>query len=448
MTVASRLRAPLGAALVCAATIVGSAGAQESPLVAGSLGAQAIPLFTYAAPSAMGRRISEGYLSQPVILGDAGLGWASASVMLNLEGLTLRRGEATTGAWGEGYVDRRHPHAYLHEAMLGVEGSAMKTAALGPRPAMLSGSVFAGRGFVPFGSDDPMVRPFVKYPVNHHLAQILERLVTVVAGRAGPLLGELAAFNGDEPLDASTPPLVDRFGDSWAARATLLPSWFVPVLGDAELSASYARVKSPEYRDGFGMDQRKVHAGARAQRDVRGTATYALLEWAQTQDVDRGRPLYTFSSVLGEAAACRSQFALAFRAEQSERPEEERLPNLFRSPRPATDLSILGVTKWTTLTANLTVAAPSGWPVRAAPFVEVARVYGARSSLAAFDPSSFYRATSMWMISTGVRLGFGHAHSRMGRYGAARTGASDAHAMHAASSSATVQSPTLDLCGR
>lgn len=447
MTVAPRLRAALGAALVCATADASSAVAQE-PLVAGSIGAQAIPLFTYAAPSAMGQRISEGYLSQPVILGNAGLGWARASVMLNLEGLTLRRGEATTGAWGEGYVDRRHPHAYLHEAMLGVAGSAMKTAALGPRQAMLSGSVFAGRGFVPFGSDDPMVRPFVKYPVNHHLAQILERLVAVVAGRAGPLVGELAAFNGDEPVDASTPPLVDRFGDSWAARATLFPSWFVQALGGAELSASYARVKSPEYRDGFGMDQRKVHAGARVQRDVGSTATYAQLEWAQTQDVDRGRPLYTFSSVLGEAAVCRSQVALAFRAEQSERPEEERLPNLFRSARPATDLSILGVTKWTTLTANLTVAAPAGWPVRAAPFVEVARVYGARSSLAAFDPSSFYKATRMWMISTGVRLGFGHVHSRMGRYGAAQNDAADAHAMHGGASTIAAPSPTLDLCGR
>jgi hypothetical protein len=322
----------------------------------------------------------------------------------------------------------------------------MKTAALGSRQTMLSGSVFAGRGFVPFGSDDPMVRPFVKYPVNHHLAQILERLVAVAAGRAGPLIGELAAFNGDEPLDASTPPLVDRFGDSWAARATLLPSWLVPTLGGAELSASIAHVKSPEYRDGFGMDQRKVHAGVRVQRDVGGTATYALLEWARTQDVDRGRPLYTFSSTLGEAAACRSQFALAFRAEQSERPEEERLPNLFRSPRPATDLSILGVTKWTTLTGNLTVATPSRWPFRAAPFVEVARVYGARSSLAAFDPSSFYRGTRMWMVSTGVRLGFGRAHSRMGRYGAAQ--ADVEHTMHASSGGNTTQSPTLDLCGR
>src|SRR5262245_5206917 len=121
MTVASRLFAALGAALLCATAIVGSARAQESPVVVGSIGAQAIPLFTYAAPSAMGRSIREGYLSQPVILGNAGIGWARASVMLNLEGLTLRRGEATTGAWGEGYVDRRHPHAYLHEAMLGVE---------------------------------------------------------------------------------------------------------------------------------------------------------------------------------------------------------------------------------------------------------------------------------------------------------------------------------------
>ena len=38
--------------------------------------------------------------------------------MLNLEGLTIANGELATGDWGEGFDDRRHPHTYLHEAML------------------------------------------------------------------------------------------------------------------------------------------------------------------------------------------------------------------------------------------------------------------------------------------------------------------------------------------
>src|SRR5689334_21765854 len=97
--------------------------------------------------------------------------------MLNLEGLTLSRGELDTGAWGEGYVDRRHPHAYLHELVVGVESA----------PSAVAGSIYAGRGFVPFGSDDPMTRPFASYPVDHHLAQIIERLMVVAAARAGPI---------------------------------------------------------------------------------------------------------------------------------------------------------------------------------------------------------------------------------------------------------------------
>ena len=37
---------------------------------------------------------------------------------LNFEGYTLRRGELNAGMYGEGYVDRRHPHTFVHEAML------------------------------------------------------------------------------------------------------------------------------------------------------------------------------------------------------------------------------------------------------------------------------------------------------------------------------------------
>jgi hypothetical protein len=42
-----------------------------------------------------------------------------------------------------------------------------------------------------------MVRPFLRYPVNHHLAQILERAVAIAAVRAGPLLAEAGLFTGD-----------------------------------------------------------------------------------------------------------------------------------------------------------------------------------------------------------------------------------------------------------
>ncbi len=98
--------------------------------------------------------------------------WLRGVATLNLEGLTLTRGELSTGAYGEGFVDRRHPHTYAHELMAGAIAQYFG----------VQGSVFAGRGFVPFGSDDPMARPFEKYPVNHHLSQVLERLVAVGGG--------------------------------------------------------------------------------------------------------------------------------------------------------------------------------------------------------------------------------------------------------------------------
>jgi hypothetical protein len=101
----------------------------------------------------------------------------------------MERGELSTGAFGEGYVDRRHPHTYLHEAV------ASGVGALGP----LAFSLSAGRGFAAFGTDDPMVRPFEKYPINHHLSQILERSIVIGALRFGPAILEGSTFGGDEP---------------------------------------------------------------------------------------------------------------------------------------------------------------------------------------------------------------------------------------------------------
>src|SRR5205085_9988873 len=98
---------------------------------------------------------------------------------------------------------------------------------------------------------------FEKYPVNHHLAQILERVVTIGAVRYGPVIGEAAFFNGDEPVSAPERPHWSRFGDSWSARLTALP------IDAAELSGSVAHVPSPEGRLGHGLDQRKQSVVAR-----------------------------------------------------------------------------------------------------------------------------------------------------------------------------------------
>src|SRR4051812_30981304 len=84
----------------------------------GSVMVQAIPLVTRADPTATHSALTEGYLSQPMVMAHGA--WSSLEGVgtLDFEGLTLERGELSTGGYGEGYVDRRHPHAYVHEALL------------------------------------------------------------------------------------------------------------------------------------------------------------------------------------------------------------------------------------------------------------------------------------------------------------------------------------------
>ncbi|HKN65064.1 MAG TPA: hypothetical protein VJW73_02250, partial [Gemmatimonadaceae bacterium] len=223
----------------------------------------------------------------------------------------------------------------------------------------------------------------------------------------------------DEPIDPSTLPLARRMGDSWSVRGTL--GGMLPVIFNrAELTGSYANVKSPEYREGQGLDQRKTHVGLRFQGDGGLSTRYVLVELARTTDVDRGRSLYTFDAALAEGALCRGSAGVALRWERSDRPEEERLVDLFRSARPATDVSILGVTRWTTITGAVSLPALSVYAMRAAPFVEVARVTANRTTAAVFDPVRFYGSSGMWRVAIGSRVAVGRAaHARMGRYGVA-----------------------------
>jgi hypothetical protein len=403
------LRSHHAALLASLAVITLSSAARGQDTTSFTGGVHAIGLITHGTGTPRGRSLTEAYLTQPILSADAHVGRLHALGMLNLEGITLRRGELDLGAWGEGYVDRRHSHAYAHELMAGVDA----------RRDVFTSSLYAGRGFVPFGSDDPMTRPFVSYPVDHHLAQILERAVVVAAARTGPLIVEAAAFDGDEPLDPATPPLFRRFGDSWSVRGTIVGDHWPSIGSGAEISASYANVKSPEYREGHGLDQRKAHAAIRLSGASSALSRYALVEVARTTDVDRGRSLYTFDALLGEVAVCHGALGIAARWERSDRPEEERLLDLFRSPRPATDLSILGVTQWTTLSAAVSLPGVNAYDAHAAPFVEAARLRADRTTAALFDPGLFYGSNLMWRLSAGIRVGAGHEHGRMGRYGVA-----------------------------
>lgn len=329
-------------------------------------------------------------------------GWLRVDGMLNLEGLTAPGGELAPGVFGEGFVDRRHPHTYLHELVVTAEASD---------PDAFDASVAVGKGFAPFGTDDPMSRPVVRYPVNHHFAQILERVIVVAAVRRGPVAVEAGLFNGDEPEKPSTVPNLERLGDSWAARVTLWPG------AGIETQISRAVVRSPEHREGAGPAARKWSASARWEGGVAGRPVYLLGEWARTSEADG---VFAYRTWLGEGAWTEGAVRLHYRFERTERPEEERAADPFRSLRPHHDDSNLGTTRWSIHTAGGVVRLPlgrGGPPVSG--LVEVSRA-GVRSLEGiVIDPSAFYGSTVIWSVSVGVRLELGAPLHRMGRYGAA-----------------------------
>ncbi|MEX0980296.1 MAG: hypothetical protein WDZ89_04325, partial [Gemmatimonadota bacterium] len=316
--------------------------------------------------------------------------------MLNLEGLTMPGGVLTMGAFGEGFVDRRHPHTYLHEAMISLALPERRFGAVDV-------SVAAGRGMAAFGTDDPMNRPALRYPVNHHWAQIMERAVVTLGARRGPLVVEGSLFNGDEPASPVQWPRLDRFGDSWSARVLLHP------VAGVELQASHASVASPEHRPGAGPDAVKWSASGRFQRE----STFALVEWARTSEAD-GR--FAFSSVLAEVARTRGAHRTFYRFERTERPEEERTTDPFRAQRPHLDDSILGISRWTIHTLGWRGAPQNRAGVTFEPLAEVSLGRVASAGPGIFDAAAFYGRRSAWGITAGIRITTGPAH-RMGRYG-------------------------------
>ena len=312
----------------------------------------------------------------------------------------MTQGELNAGIHGEGYVDRRHPHTFIHEAVVTLRDSIGRTDV----------SLTAGKGFVTFGTDDPMVRPFVKYPANHHLAQVLERGIAAAALRYGPVILEASTFNGDEPTSPRDFVNWDRFADSWAMRVTVVP------LDGLEISGSYAAVESPENPRGGTLDHRK---GSSSVRWERGT-NYGLAEWARTDEYDGTFRAFTFSSILAELGLQFTPWRVAFRAERTSRPEEERLLNPFRTPVPHADDNIIGATRWNIFTARFSRDLGTRSGVGGQIFVE-GQYAGVKSlhSPTLFNPSAFYGSGDLLLLSAGLRFSVGKLHRRMGRYGAA-----------------------------
>lgn len=370
------------------------------------IGAQAIGVATRESPAIQGRDLTEGYLTQPLVMAQLSL-WGDALALkgtVDFEGLTLKRGELNAGIYGEGYIDRRHPHTYLHELVM----TALH------RFQSAGVSLSAGKGFVPFGTDDPMARPFEKYPINHHLAQILERAIMVGAVRAGSLIFEAGLFNGDEPQGPGDTPNRNRYWDSWSGRVTFTP------IAQAEIQTSYARVKSPENATGGGADQRKQSASIRLEDAPH--SGYALAEWERTGDYVGATRTFAFNSLLAETWARHGRASGALRLERTERPDEQRLEDPFRTPVPAPDLSILGRSRWTIITGRVAATFADTKTLSFEPFVELARI-GVSPTLkpSGFDPRQFYGSDRMWSVSVGAKLSFGMSHMRMGRYGVANT---------------------------
>ena len=144
---------------------------------------------------------------------------------------------------------------------------------------------------------------------------------------------------------------------------------------------------------------------------------YGLVEWARTSEAEGS---FIFHSFLAEGAWTMGRSRLHYRFERTERPEEERTLDPFRSVRPHFENSIHGITRWTihTLGYGFRVEQP-GARLRALPFVEISmagwRTWEKGSSMRA----RFMAGRSFWSVSIGVRAGLGMPMHRMGRYGVA-----------------------------
>jgi hypothetical protein len=342
----------------------------------------------------------------------------------NVEGLTIPDGETTFGGWGEGFIDSRHPHTLLHEMMLSYNVW---------NPGGASVSVSAGKGFAPYGTDDPMARPVLKYPTNHHLSQILERwtLNGVVLWRGWS--AEAGIFGGAEPKDPYDLSNIRAFGDSWSARvARRFGTGFGPT-APWEVSASYGFVQEAPHHDHGGHGHGHGHAngghGGHGEKTVTRLANtavrhagshgfgsvYALLEASRSWP--DGREGYY--SVLGETQLGIGRHQPYARVEIATRPEyaREGAPGTGEFFRYDHDDTPIGATRW--LIGSLGYGFQStGYPFSARPFVEVNhhRVAHDRGP-ASLDPQRLFGTRNFWSVSAGFRLFLGGDPMRMGAYG-------------------------------
>lgn len=368
--------------------------------------AQAFPIVTIGVPEDDDNPLqaTEWYLTQPAIMTHLE-GFDQRIVLhttVNFEGLVQENGELNYGGWGEGFIDKRHPHTLLHEVML-----SYNIFDLGRSQLSLSG----GKGFAPFGTPDPMSRPVVKYPTNHHLSQILERWTLNAVWRWDRWSVEAGLFGGEEPSGPYDFSNIESFGDSWSARLTR--RWGTGSGSDSEweASASLARVKEIAHTT---QEERTWlwNAALRPSLTIGSAHVYGLLEASASYLEDHE----DFFSVLGEARFDQNGHQPYARVEYASRPEYHREAEsgdgFFRyedhdDPE--------GSTRWliTTLAYAYELTG-TPWSIR--PFAEAQfnQVRGDRGGIAATD---LYGSTSFWSFTIGARIYLIGGPMRMGSYG-------------------------------
>jgi hypothetical protein len=365
---------------------------------------QAFPVVTFNAPgedSPLSR--TEAYLTQPAAMINVESPGSRLVLRatLNFEGLTQPDGELTPGGWGEGFIDRRHPHTILHEAMLSANVW---------RGANGGFSLSAGKGFAPYGTDDPMSRPGLKYPTNHHLSQILERYTVNGVLVSGPWSAEAGVFAGAEPEGPYDFSNYEGFGDSFSGRVArrfggtgTSARW--------ELSASGASIAEAHHGD---TERTTLWNGAvRHRGQSRLGMVYGLVEGSTS------RPHHGdgFWSVLGELSVASGRHQTYYRVEYATRPEYARegtgRTDFFRYDHDAEEI---GATRWLISTVGYSFGATRG-AVGAFPFVEAQlnKVSAERGD--PLDPALLFGTDRFFSISTGFRLYFGGGPMRMGTYG-------------------------------
>ena len=213
---------PASSLVVCGLLALGQPGSltAQQPEPWARLTAQGVMAATGADPVPGDRYLSELRVVQPVVMLHAGWGPHLAGLAtLDLEGLTIPQGELAPGDWGEGFIDRRHPHTYAHELLVTANDL------LGRRDGQGQLSLDGRQGLRPVRhrrSDDPAGAPVPGQPPLRPDPRARG------ADRRRPCRGrvtlELGLFNGDEPERPDQWPLIaGRFGDSWSGRLTAAP---------------------------------------------------------------------------------------------------------------------------------------------------------------------------------------------------------------------------------